>query len=242
LTNPTVQQMNRSINPFLNCGYCLIGSCAAQNRQQNAAQKRMDKETYAHWLDASWGDFRKQLLEAYPDVSRCKSKSEARSLERTERTSKISNISSQSSGEAEETGCAVFQLAVQRSETDLTADLPEDLSTEQLPQERPEERLQLVQIKTDDDGGDAASEGSRQTELAVEGQSCLRSGLEGLSYQEAHAIRNRLRLRLNAIHSNVGEWEGTAHSCGISRLDQAFGGGNERVPEPSRRFYWPQIC
>jgi hypothetical protein len=43
LTNPTVQQMNRSINPFLNCGYCLIGSCAAQNRQQNAAQKRMDK-------------------------------------------------------------------------------------------------------------------------------------------------------------------------------------------------------
>lgn len=27
----------------------------------------------------------------------------------------------------------------------------------------------LVQIKTDDDGGDAASEGSRQTELAVEG-------------------------------------------------------------------------
>eukprot|EP00435_Cladocopium_sp_Y103_P021229 s324_g5.t1 len=158
---------------------------------------RMDKETYAHWLDASWGDFRKQLLEAYPDVSRSKSNSVPRS---PERISKMSNMSSQSD---EETGCAAFQMAVQRSETDLTADLPMDMSTEQMPEERPDDRPQLVQIKTDDDGGDATSEGSRQTELAVEGQSCLRSGLEGLSYQEAHAIRNRLRLRLNAIHSNA---------------------------------------
>lgn len=157
----------------------------------------MDKETYAHWLDASWGDFRKQLLEAYPDVSRSKSNSVPRS---PERISKMSNMSSQSD---EETGCAAFQMAVQRSETDLTADLPMDMSTEQMPEERPDDRPQLVQIKTDDDGGDATSEGSRQTELAVEGQSCLRSGLEGLSYQEAHAIRNRLRLRLNAIHSNA---------------------------------------
>jgi len=172
----------------------------AQNHRGPSRKKVMDKDTYAHWLDASWGDFRKQLLDAYPDVSRA-SKSSVRAL--PERGfHKISNHSSQSSGE-ETTGCAMFQLPM-RSETDLTGNLPGDLSDvppEDQNQEKEDRNPQLVQIKSAE--SDNLSETSRNTELAIEGQGCLRSGLEGLSYQEAHAIRNRLRLRLNAIHSNA---------------------------------------
>eukprot|EP00913_Durusdinium_trenchii_P023572 g22147.t1 len=95
----------------------------------------MDKETYTHWLDASWEDFRRQLLQAYP-----------------------------------ENPAAMGTPKDAKMMIEMVSDVPEV-------------------------GGKQSEQGEMQT--------CLKSGLEGLSYQEAHAIRNRLRLRLNAIRADA---------------------------------------
>lgn len=50
----------------------------------------------------------------------------------------------------------------------------------------------------------------------------MRSGLEGLSYQEAHAIRNRLRLRLNAIRNDAMVSGNDLHTA-VASLGRALG-------------------
>lgn len=152
----------------------------------------MDKETYTHWLDASWEDFRRQLLQAYPENPAAMGVSSKRTNRTSSSKMTSSSRLSSHSDDGEPAGCALFKMPVAKSETDLTGDMPDELDDE-----TPKDAKMMIEMVSDvpEVGGKQSEQGEMQT--------CLKSGLEGLSYQEAHAIRNRLRLRLNAIRADA---------------------------------------